>query len=362
MVEDYTSPKFPEGTTFQQTATATVIAHGHGFDVTYRANSNDGSISSSVKNPDAFDKVPEGVTMKNAAGYDEVFSAEEAQRDKAYLMLRTRFRDKTFQCWLVDRVVNCDSRGQNFAALAAVSTDPQQAGEWKTVNSDAQRSGFANAFRFSLPPLAVITGTGNAPRTHYGRQVDFAPGKVIKIGDYAIDTTGSDAFVVRIGDSQITLKKNSFEAEQRQSPNGPYEPIYRSDTVNPNAYPVGKQQSQPTSKAAASKGDCSLQKLKSDTNLSGVDTVVCCDGLWANDATYASDGFHPLHWDGSKWTFPPIDGETTGVGLSRGCWNRSTIQSVGAGHCPEERRLPIAIRSLKPSETRIPRGATRNRV
>lgn len=179
MVEDYTSPKFPEGTTFQQTATATVIAHGHGFDVTYRANSNDGSISSSVKNPDAFDKVPEGVTMKTAAGYDEEFSAEEAQRDKAYLMLKTSFRDKTFQCWLVDWVLNCDSRGQNFAALAAVSTDPQQAGEWKTLNSDAQRSGFANAFRFSSPPLAVITGTGNAPQTHYGRQVDFAPGKVI---------------------------------------------------------------------------------------------------------------------------------------------------------------------------------------
>lgn len=168
--------------------------------------------------------------------------------------------------------------------------------------------------------------------------------------------------MVRIGDSQITLKKDSSEAEQRQSPNGPYEPIYRSDTDNPNAYPVGKQQSQPASKAAASKGDCSLQKLKSDTNLSGVDTVVCCGGQWANVAKYASDGFHPLHWDGSKWTFPPIDGETCGAGLSRGCWNRSTVQSVGAGHCPEGRRLPTSIRSLKPPETRIPRGATRNRV
>lgn len=81
MVEDYTSPKFPEGATFQQTATDAVVAHGNGYEVTYGANSNDGSISSSVKNPDAFDKVPQGVAMKNAAGYDEEFSAEEAQRD-----------------------------------------------------------------------------------------------------------------------------------------------------------------------------------------------------------------------------------------------------------------------------------------
>lgn len=246
-----------------------------------------------MKNPDAFDKVPQGGTMKNAAGYDEEFSVEEAQRDKVYLKPRTSFRDRTFQCWLVDRVLICDSRGQEFAALAGVSADPQQAGEWKTLNSDAQRSGFANAFRFSSPPLAAITGTGNAPQTHYGRQVDFAPGKVIKIGDYVIDTTCSDAFVVRSGYSQITLKKDFFEAEQRQFPNGPYEPIYRSDTDNPNGYQVGKQQSQPTSKAAASKGDCSLQKLKSGTNLSGVDTVVYCDGQWANVAKYASDGFIP---------------------------------------------------------------------
>lgn len=160
-----------------------------------------------------------------------------------------------------------------------------------------------------------------------------------KIGDYVIDTTCSDAFAVRSGDSQITLKKDFSEAEQRQSPNGPYDPIYRSDTDNPNGYPVGKQQSQPTSNAAASKGDCSLQKLKSDANLSGVGTVVYCDGQWANVAKYASDGFHSLHWDGSKWAFPPIDGETTGIWLSRGCWNRSTIQSLWSGTPPEGAKI-----------------------
>lgn len=76
------------------------------------------------------------------------------------------------------------------------------------------------------------------------------------------------------------------------------------------------------------RGDCAVEEIAADIGVPEMDTVLYCDGEWAQVGQWQTDYILTPHFDGDRWVVPPYDGEIT-EGLLRGCYTQEHIDALG---------------------------------
>lgn len=100
------------------------------------------------------------------------------------------------------------------------------------------------------------------------------------------------------------------------------------------AAPAVEQQPAP----APSTGDCTVEQIAEDIGVPEMDTVMYCDGEWAQVGKWQTDYILNPHWEGDQWVVPPYDGIVT-QGLMNGCYTQEHIDELGGA--PDEANLVI---------------------